>query len=47
MENKDYQELKEIVLKKAKEYTDQKLNISWARIENTIRQLYPESDITR
>jgi UDP-2,3-diacylglucosamine pyrophosphatase LpxH/biotin operon repressor len=47
MENKEYQELKEIVLKKAKEYTDQKLNISWARIENTIRQLYPESDITR
>ena len=47
MENKDYQELKEIVLKKAKEYTDHKLNISWARIENTIRQLYPESDITR
>ena len=45
--NKDYQEIKEIVLKRAKQYTDQNLNISWARIENTIRELYPESDITK
>ena len=47
MENKDYQEIKRIVLEKARQYVDRGENISWARIENVIRDLYPDSDLSR
>jgi UDP-2,3-diacylglucosamine pyrophosphatase LpxH len=45
--SKEYQELKQLVLDKAKQYVDRGENISWARIENVVRDVFPDSDITR
>ena len=45
--NKEYQEIKQLVLDKAKQYVDRGENISWSRIENVVRDVFPDSDITR
>lgn len=45
--SKEYQEIKQLVLDKAKQYVDRGENISWARIENVVRDVFPDSDITR
>lgn len=47
MDNKQYQEIKKLVLDKARQYVDRGEKISWARIENVIRDLYPDSDLSR
>lgn len=47
MDNKQYQEIKKLVLDKARQHIERGEKISWARIENVINDLYPEADLSR
>jgi predicted phosphodiesterase len=47
MENKQYQELKELVLEKARQYKKEKGYISWARIEQILDEVYPDHELTK
>lgn len=44
---KEYQEIKKLVLEKAQQYKERDGKISWARIENIVKELYPESELSR
>jgi predicted phosphodiesterase len=47
MENKQYQELKELVLEKARQYKKEKGYISWSRIEQILDEVYPDHELTK
>ena len=47
MENKQYQEIKELVIEKAKQYKEENGFISWAKIERILDEVYPEHELTR
>jgi len=47
MENKEYQEIKKLVLEKARQYIKENGKISWARIETILDETYPDHELTR
>lgn len=47
MDNKDYQDLKKLVLEKARQYMEENGKISWARIETILDETYPDHGLTR